>query len=311
MTFAILLHLYGSVAALLLPVAVCAGVGAYWGFNKRVYPGNFVSVLATTVATPALVFHTLLTTRLDDAQLLQVFGAGVLGLAVVVALAAVCQRLAGLPAAALLPSATFPNTGNLGLPVAQLVYGETGLTVATAFFAICSFMQHSLGIWWLRRHGLGEDTPRGRWPRGVALACLLVVLLRALGIQVAAPPLISAQLVGSLAVQLMLLSLGYALATVSHTGVRRGALLGLIRLGVGPVAGLVVASTMGLPPLVASVLQLQFLMPVAVTNYLYAERFTPYGHLSAGAVLVSISVFLQLSPLLLRWTGADLQRLTL
>lgn len=140
MTVAILLHLYGSVAALLLPVAACAGVGAYWGFNKLVYPGDFVSVPATKVATPALVFHTLLTTRLDDAQLLQVFGA---------------------------------------------------------------------------------------------------------------------------------------------------------------VAGLVVASTMGLPALVASVLQLQFLMPVAVTNYRYAERFTTYGHLSAGAVLVSTSVFLLLSPLLL------------
>ena len=35
-----------------------------------------------------------------------------------------------MPARTLEPVATFPNTGNLGLPIAQLAFGDTGLPVA-------------------------------------------------------------------------------------------------------------------------------------------------------------------------------------
>lgn len=63
---------YAHIVLLLLPVACCAGVGAFWARSGKSYPGEFVAQLATVVSTPALLFHTLVTTKLDDARLLEI-----------------------------------------------------------------------------------------------------------------------------------------------------------------------------------------------------------------------------------------------
>ncbi|MFQ6685419.1 AEC family transporter, partial [Bordetella pertussis] len=71
---------YWSAVVLLLPLLACAGIGAYWA--KRDYPfgGTFITMLVTTVTTPALVFHTFVTTQLDDRALLAIAGASLLAL---------------------------------------------------------------------------------------------------------------------------------------------------------------------------------------------------------------------------------------
>lgn len=302
------LQLYAHVAALLLPVAACASVGAFWALRRRSYPADFVAGLATAVATPALVFHTLLTTRLDDAVLLQLALAVLMGLAAAALVAAAGLRLARLPVRALLPSATFPNSGNLGLPVAQLAFGDTGLAVAVAFFAICSLVQHTAGVWVLDRAPVAAGDarrPRQAWPHGVAFACAAAVALRLGDVEPPEPVLASARLVGSLTVPLMLLSLGHALATVSRGGIGRGSLVGVIRLVAGLAAGGAVVLLLDLPPAVAGVIALQLLMPVAVVNYMYAARYTRHGELAAGAVLVSTLLFVLLAPPILWWAGAS------
>ncbi|NLC37452.1 MAG: AEC family transporter [Alcaligenaceae bacterium] len=294
---------YLSILALLLPVFVCVGIGAIWGFRKLAYPGEFISLLVTSITTPALVFNTLVTTQLNDALLLQILNAALLGLVVACLCGAVLLYVLRLPVLALLPSTMFPNAGNLGLPVALLAFGETGLTVAVTIFAIFSLAQHTAGVWLL---GLANrsTTRQGKWPYGVALASILAVGLRLLDASVPAPVLSSAQLVGSLTVPLMLISLGYALATVSRTGLRTGSMVGVIRLAAGAVAGIVIINTLSLPPEVASVVVLQMLMPVAVVSYLYTDRYTNYGQISAGAILVSTLLFLFLSPLLISWSSS-------
>ncbi|MFT0851593.1 AEC family transporter [Achromobacter sp. F4_2707] len=292
---------YLSILALLLPVFVCVGIGAVWGFRKLAYPGEFISLLVTSITTPALVFNTLLTTELNNALLLQILNAALLGLLVACLCGAALLYVLRLPVLALLPSTLFPNAGNLGLPVALFAFGETGLAVAVTIFAIFSLGQHTIGVWLL---GLANrSSPRqGKWPYGVALASLLAVALRLLDVSVPSPVLSSAQLVGSLTVPLMLLSLGYALATVSRSGMRTGGIVGVIRLSVGAIAGLAIVYSIDLPPEVASVVVLQMLMPVAVVTYLYTDRYTNYGQVSAGAILVSTLLFLFLSPVLISWS---------
>ncbi|NML16205.1 AEC family transporter [Azohydromonas caseinilytica] len=294
------LSLYLRIAALLLPVVACASVGSYWAWKKKPFPGEFISVLAANFATPALVFHTLLTTPLGGQALLQAGTATVLGFLIAAALAALALRLLKLPVLGLLPAAVLPNSGNLGLPLSQLAFGDEGLAIAVAAFAITSMLQHTVGVWVLSR----SSTQRTRFPRGVVFAVAAAGLLRWSGWSLPAPVLESARLVGSLTVPLMLLSLGYALVTVSHGGLRQGAWLGSIRLVVGTLSGLLVGVLLGLPPLVAGVMLLQLAMPVAVASYLYAERLTPHGEVAAGGVLVSTLALLVLSPGLLWLAGA-------
>lgn len=287
------LAIYAQVSTLLLPIICCAGIGAVWAIRKQAYPAEFIATLATVISTPALVFHTLMTTKLDNAQLLEVGGASFLGLAVAALLGAIALRALNLPVYTLGPSVTFPNAGNLGLPVAQLAFGDLGLAVAITFFAINSSVQHTVGVAITARGGDHAQS----WPKGVVIACLLAVALRIAGTTLPVPVIESARLVGSLAVPLMLLSLGYALANVSRTGIRQGALLGVLRLLVGLLAGAVVVYVLDLPPLVAGVLTLQLAMPVAVVSAIYVQRFSSYGDVTAGAVLVSTAAFVVLSPL--------------
>jgi predicted permease len=293
------LGIYVQLWTLLLPVICCAGIGAVWAIRKQAYPAEFIAMLATVICTPALVFHTLMTTKLDNTQLLQVGGASLLGLAVAGLLGAIALRALKFPVCTLGPSVTFPNAGNIGLPVAQLAFGDVGLAVAVIFFAINSSVQHTIGVSITAR---GGDHAKN-YPKGVVIACILAVAFRIAGTTLPVPVVDSAQLVGSMAVPLMLLSLGYALANVSRTGIRQGALLGALRLLVGLLAGAVVVRLLNLPPLVAGVLTLQLAMPVAVVNAIYVQRFSSYGDVTAGAVLVSTAAFVVLSPLFIWLAG--------
>lgn len=83
---------YAHVATLLLPVVCRTGVGAVWGVRKRSYPAEFIAMLATVVNMLALVFHSLMTTRLDNAQLLGVGSATLLGLAVAAVFSGIALR---------------------------------------------------------------------------------------------------------------------------------------------------------------------------------------------------------------------------
>lgn len=287
---------YAHFAALLLPVVCCAGIGAFWARRGTAYPAEFVARLATVVSTPALVFHTLVTTQLDDAQLADVAMATGVGLLVSGGVSAIALAAFRWPVRAFTAAATFPNAGNLGLPIAHLAFGDVGLTIAVAFFAINSMVQHTLGVWFTSGGGRQGHS----WPKGVAIACILAILVRMSGVQMPAPLLESARLVGSLAVPLMLISLGYALVTASRSGLWRGAVLGSVRLVSGLMAGVVVVYVLQVPPLTASVVALQLAMPVAVVSAIYVQRFSGEGDVAAGAVLVSTVVFAVLSPIVMR-----------
>ncbi|MCJ9714594.1 AEC family transporter, partial [Bordetella hinzii] len=95
---------YFSAVVMLMPLLACVGIGVFWG--KRDYPfgGTFVTMLVTSVTTPALVFHTFVTTQLDDRALGDIALASLLALLVCALACAALLRLAGLPVRKLLPT---------------------------------------------------------------------------------------------------------------------------------------------------------------------------------------------------------------
>lgn len=296
---------YVQVMGVLLPVFVCAAIGSVWALRGKAYPNEFVSTLVTAITTPALVFHTILTTELHNALLMQILFATCLALILMACLSAALLYAARLPVASLLTTATFPNAGNLGLPISYFCFGEVGLAVAVTVFAILSLTQHTLGVWLTSWSGRAAGSAKRRWPVGMAAACGTAVFLRLLDVPLPAPLLSSAHLVGSLTVPLMLISLGFALATVSRSSLGAGSIVGGIRLVSGVIAALAVLHLMSLPAHVAAALALQLLMPVAVVSYLYSERYTNVGAVSAGAVLASTGIFFLVSPFVIGWMSAQ------
>ncbi|WP_370283076.1 AEC family transporter [Pigmentiphaga sp. H8] len=293
-------HIYFSILSLLAPLLVVIGVGTTWGKLGHAFPAQFVTVLATTVTTPALVFNTLVTTQLSNEIMATVAGATVLALALCMGISALALKLCKLPVRKLLQTTTFPNAGNLGLPITHLAFGDAGLSTSIAFFAVCSFIQHTVGV----RTLPSADGMPAAWKSPILIASVLAVACRLFSYT---PPqwiMESAQLLGSMTVPLMLLGLGHALALIPAAGLRLGGIVGAIRLVAGLATGAAAAWLVGLPADMIGNVALQMGMPCAVVSYMYARRYTDMGDTAAGAVLISTVVFLVLAPFLLWLLGS-------
>lgn len=285
---------YLTTLVLMLPLLFCVGIGVFWGKRDVPFGGAFITTLVTSVTTPALVFHTFVTTHLDDRALADVAAATLLALLLCALVSALLLKLWKLPVRTLLPTAFLPNAGNLGLPISQLAFGDAGLSVAVAFFAVNSFVMHTFAVRLLP----GVNT-KGSWKSPILLASVVAVAMRMLHIPVPEWLIETARMLGAVTVPLMLLSLGHALALIPSNGMRDGAKVGAIRLVVGVGSGLAVVWALDLEPVLAGALTLQMAMPCAVVSYMYAKRYTQLGDTAAGAVLVSTVVFLLLAPLML------------
>ena len=285
---------YFSSIVLMLPLLFCAGIGVYWGKRDLPFGGSFITMLVTSVTTPALVFHTFVTTHLDDRALADVAVATLLALLLCALICALLLKAWKLPVRTLLPTAFLPNAGNLGLPISQMAFGDAGLSVAVAFFAVSSFVMHTIAVRLLP----GVNT-KGSWKSPILLASLIAVAMRVLHVPVPEWLIETARMLGAVTVPLMLLSLGHALALIPSNGLRDGAKVAAIRLAVGLAAGLAVVWALDLEPVLAGALSLQMAMPCAVVSYMYVKRYTTQGDTAAGAVLVSTVAFLLLAPVIL------------
>ncbi|WKK18153.1 AEC family transporter [Achromobacter insolitus] len=285
---------YFSAIVLMLPLLFCVGIGVYWGKRDLPFGGSFITLLVTSVTTPALVFHTFVTTHLDDRALADVAVATLLALLLCALVCALLLKAWKLPVRTLLPTAFLPNAGNLGLPISQMAFGDAGLSVAVAFFAVSSFVMHTIAVRLLP----GVNT-KGSWKSPILLASLIAVAMRILHVPVPEWLIETTRMLGAVTVPLMLLSLGHALALIPANGLRDGAKVAAIRLAVGLAAGLAVVWALDLEPVLAGALSLQMAMPCAVVSYMYVKRYTTLGDTAAGAVLVSTVAFLLLAPVIL------------
>jgi predicted permease len=97
----------------------------------------------------------------------------------------------------------------------------------------------------------------------------------------------SLSLVGQLAIPLMLITLGVAVARLKPGRIGRAIWLSAAKLALGIAAGAVAGRALGLEPVAFGVLVLQMATPVAVTSYLLAERYDADPDAVAGLVMVS------------------------
>ena len=101
--------------------------------------------------------------------------------------------------------------------MSQLAFGDAGLSVAVAFFAVNSFIMHTVAVRLLP----GVNT-RGSWKSPILLASLAAVGMRVAHVPVPDWLIETARMLGAVTVPLMLLSLGHALALIPSGGVRDG-----------------------------------------------------------------------------------------
>ena len=264
------------------PVGLLAALGYGWERSGRDWPVAFVTRLAMGVATPCLVFTALVRAEVAPEALGAVALAALIGYAALLATFALLTRLLGLATRVYAVPLAFGNTGNLGLPLALFAFGETGLSLAVAVFAVGMVLQFSLGAW-LMADGGGLRVLREPAIWAALLGGLFLwqgwSLPRWLGDTVA--------LAGQMAIPLMLLTLGVAVARLRPEQLPLSAGLSLVRLGLCLAVGITVAFLLAPDRLAFAVIVLQLSTPVPVTAYLMAERLGGDGSAAAGLVLAS------------------------
>jgi len=287
--------MFAELFSIIAPVLVCAGIGYGWARFGRTFDVEFVTTLITNVATPCLVFHTLANLTVDAAAVGVISGAAVVMLALCAAIAALVLRLSGLSLRAFLPALTFPNTGNMGLPLCFLAFGDAGLALAIGVFAVCAVAQLTIGA--AIASGTLSFRNLARIPIVYAVAIAMVFL--AAGAQPPAWINATTKLLGAITIPMMLITLGVSLSRLSVRRAGRAAWLSALRLDMGFAVGVLVAWSLGLEGAARGVMVLQSTMPVAVFNFLFAQRYQTAPEEVAGMVVLSTVLSFVSLPLLL------------
>jgi predicted permease len=274
--------------AIVAPVYIAIGLG--WGWNRAGRPWNtrIVTELIMTIGAPCLVFSSLVGMDVEREALARMALAAFAAFATLAVLGFAVLKILGLPARAFLAPIVFPNAGNMGLPVALFAFGDEGLALGVAFYAVAAFTQYSVGIWLWSGRVSGVELARTPLFWSAILAAGVV----AAGFQVPDWILRTTGLLGGFTIPLMQISLGYSLGGFELGGMGRSLGLSLLRLGLGLAVGWGLAWGLGFQGAARGVLILQCSMPVAVLNYLLAEK---YGQRpSEVASLVVLSTLLSL-----------------
>lgn len=269
------------IVAIIFPLFAVVLAGYLYGRARR--PDLTVAnQMNLDVFVPALIFGALANRSF---QLAEYSALALGGLAIVLVpglLALPLSRWLGVQAKTFVPPMMFYNSGNLGLPLAVLAFGEQALAPAVVLFLITNLLHFSLGTYLLDHRARLLDL--WRIPMLQAGAAGLAVSLLEIDIW---PPLMTAvKMLGDVSIPLVLFALGVRLTDASFHAVG----LGLAGAAVRPLAGMLVAAAaawaLPLPPEQKSLLFVSGALPPAVLNYVVAERYRQEPEKVASIVLL-------------------------
>ncbi|NJM83217.1 MAG: AEC family transporter [Tabrizicola sp.] len=289
------MNLIGTVLQIVAPVLVLGLIGFAWvkaGFEYRM---EFVTRLAMTLSIPALIFTALMKTDLDPRALSDV------SLAAAAAYGLLTLIFLGVTAAlrlerrVYLAPLIFGNTGNVGLPLALFAFGEAGLGYAVVIFAVMLVWSFTFGIWVIS--GGGAPTRVIREPSVWATVLGAVFLWQ--GWQTPLWLTQSLDLLGQIAIPMMLITLGVAVARLAAGHLGRALILSVLRAALCIAVAAGIGSALGLEEVALAVLILQVSTPVAVTSYMLAEKYDAGPDAVAGLVIASTLVSVITLPLTL------------
>ena len=285
-----------QVAQIVAPVFLLAAIGYAWvrGLGWS-YDVEFVTRLAMTLSIPCLIFMALTRSEVEPGLLRDtVLAATAAYVAIGAVVWGLCRAL-DLDIPTYWAPLTFGNTGNLGLPVALFAFGQVGFDMAVVVFAVMAILSFTFGVWVVAGGGNPATAVREPLVWGTAAGSTFL----ALGWRVPDWLGASLDLVGQMAIPMMLITLGVAISRLQPRALGRAFRLCLLKLAVCLAVSLVVGSAFGLPRLVLGVLPLQIAPPVAVTSYLLAAKYRAGAQEVAGLVVVSTLMAVAVIPALL------------
>ncbi|ELL4668147.1 AEC family transporter [Vibrio fluvialis] len=285
--------MFEQVVSILFPVMalVCVGYAIGRWLKPDFRPINRINM---DTFLPALVFSSLATMPLDTAQLPLIYASLIAVLIPGILMIPIC-KLGGWNFKAWAPLHMFRNSGNLAIPLFTYTFGETALSSAVLLFVVSACLHISLGLALLSKGG----SFRQIFTAPVFISTVVAMLFNLSGTPVWKPLYEATALLGQAAVPVMLLSLGSQMTNMRLAGLRVGLISTAQSLTTGAVAFALIYFFIPLPTMQLQMMVLFTMLPPAVMNYLFAERFHIEPTNVASMVLFGNFLCLFTLPLLL------------
>lgn len=281
--------------AVMAPVLAGAGLGYTWIRLGHPYPVEFVTRLVFNIGTPALVLASLSGADIDAGS----FGRTMLATALVITLMAgmafVLARVLRRDWRVLLAPTMYPNTGNMGLPVVLYAFGSAGFVFGITVMVTVSLFQFTVGSIMASRGNPLKTLVKT--PTVYAILISLALLLTDTDLPLWLDN--SVDLISGFTVPLMLITLGVSLASIQVRSLKSGIGFSLLRIPLAAGIAWGIGTLLALPPMALSILVLQMSMPVAVFNYLFAQKAGREPEYTASLVFCSTLLSLVYLPILL------------
>jgi predicted permease len=287
--------MYAELVSIIFPVLVCVAIGFYWGRFGTGFNREFVTQVVMNVGAPCMILDGMNVLSASSSDFFLSIGIALALIAFCALAGGVLLKATGQPLRSYLPPVMYGNVGNLGLPLCFFAFGREGLGLAIGFyvagavskFVIVPMMQGHEAAWKTLL-----KTP-------IVYAALLGSALLITGTKLPIALGNTVQLLGGLAVPLMLLALGVSLGSFRVDNLRASMWMSVLRLGLGFCAALLAVELLDLEGTLRGVVIIEATMPVAVFNYLLASRYERHPADVAGAIVVSTLATLLVLPVLL------------
>ena len=273
--------LFERIFLTVFPLVAIVTVGFFYG--RRYKPDMAVAnQLNIDVFTPALIFSVLSAESFDLVRyqdlaigaLIIVLGSGLL-------LLPVC-RLIGVNVKTFIPPMMFSNSGNLGIPLIVLAFGEDALAAAVVLFLVENLLHFTLGIYILDH----KTKLLNLLKMPMIVATILGLIWSGFKLPLPDAVRLFIDMLGQIAIPLMLFSLGVRMLSVDFRNWKVGTAGAILC----PLSGILIAIAtqqfLQLDATQFAYLVLFGALPPAVLNYMVAERYNQEPHHVASIVLL-------------------------
>ncbi len=256
------------IAEIMFPLVAIVSIGIVVGMRQNPQLDT-INNINLNVFIPALVFASLVQQQFQFKEFALLGISGFILVLITAVIAVPIAKLFSCEYRTIAPPLMFHNAGNIGLPLMSLALGPEGLAAALILFLVGNITHFGLGSYMLDHDA--------KWLRSITspaiLAALLALFLQAQGIHIAGFIILPIDMLGSIAVPLMLFSLGVQLSHANYDYWKLGMLVGIATPIIGVSIALIIASIIPLNNIQLAALILFGALPPAVMNFLFAKKY--------------------------------------
>tara|TARA_R110000868_G_scaffold6363_7_gene36119 strand:+ start:11431 stop:12312 length:882 start_codon:yes stop_codon:yes gene_type:complete len=289
------MDIISQLAGVIVPVFICVGFGVLWSKIGTPFDSGLITSLVYNVGAPCLILATFQKVELSPAAMGEIALATLACYAAFTVIGFGLLRLLRLDLPSYLPSLIFPLTGSMGLPVSYFAFGDEGLALAIVYFTFGAIGTFTIGA--AIAEGKLSYAKLARAP--VLYAVVIAVTLQLTGGRLPEWIFNTTDLLGGMVIPAQLVALGVSLLDLRTGGATRSAFLGAFRLAMGVAVGVAIAWAFGLDGPARAIVIIQSAMPVAISSYLFAQKFGRKPEEVAGMVVSSTALSFVTLPFLL------------